>query len=124
MVVVRSRPTPCSRQRLECYSALQHFKVRLLATLSAWLRRRLWDDAHSVALHSADGESSSSPDEGTAPAPERVRAYDASLYRVLTVHLRESREAGLRRSKAARVFALAAPRREFLKRRLADIEVC
>jgi len=136
-------PPICSRQRLECYCALQHFKVRLLATLSAWLRRRLWpalprvsgaasppDSARSASPDgvisiddSSEGPDSEAASVDPAAAAEVVGAYESTLQAALAAHIRRMWARGVSRADASLTFAMAPVRSAFLQRRLGDVRV-
>ena len=133
-----------SRQRLECYCALQHFKVRLLAALSAWLRRRLWpalprvsgaasppasarsaspDVAISIDDLSEGQESSEAASVDPAAAAKVVGAYESTLQAALAAHTRRMWSQGVCRADAVLTFAMAPARSTFLQRRLEDVRV-
>lgn len=142
LIPLGSRPTR-SRQRLECYCALQHFKVRLLANLSAWLRRRLWpalprlsgaasppDSARSVSPDvaisiddSSEGHESEAAAVDPAAAAAVVGAYESTLQAALAAHTRRMWARGIGRADAALTFAMAPVRSAFLLRRLEDVRV-
>ena len=118
-----------SRQRLECYSALQHFKLRLLADLSSWLRRRLWGHVRSPGPSQSQSLASLHADDehdrviGSPSTKSKVQTYGTDLLKALTAYTRSQQASGMSRNEALQLFAVAPQRRTFLLKRRVDIKV-